>query len=210
MLFSQWVQKYEGNKIDYDGVYGVQCVDLIKHYIDKVLDIKPKSIGNAIDYYKKRKTLKYLKNNFTPYDFKFGFQYKKGDIIVMQGSSSFGHIAVCSGKYNNKGVYAYDQNYKGSGDGMTLRLFEFNGNYKIKCILRPKNQKNINKNVQYYPKFNGTTLSIVDALTGLKIDSSYKHRVKIARANGIIMYTGTPNENIKLLNLLKKGKLIKP
>ena len=208
MLFSQWVKKYEGTKIDYDGVYGVQCVDLIKHYIDKVLEIKPQNIGNAIDYFKKRKTLKYLKENFTAYDYKKGFKFKKGDIIVMQGLSSYGHIAVCSGKYTDAGVYAYDENYKGSGDGMTLRFFEYNGYYKIKCILRPVNQKNID-NIEYYPIFKGSTLSIVDALKGLKIDSSYKHRVKIAAANGIPFYTGTPSQNLKLLKLLKKGRLIK-
>ena len=209
MLFSQWVKNFEGTKIDYDGVYGVQCVDLIKHYIENVLEIKPQSIGNAIDYFKKRKTLKYLKENFTPHDYKKGFEFKKGDIIVMQGSSKYGHIAVCNGKFDNKCVYAYDENYRGSGDGMTLRCFEYDGVYKIKCILRPNNQKNID-NVSYYPIFKGSTLSIVDALKGLKIDSSYKNRVKIARANGIPFYTGTPSQNLKLLKLLKKGKLIKP
>ena len=209
MLFSEWVKNYLNKKIDYDGYAGVQCVDLIKLYIDKVLGIKPQSIGNAIDYYKKRKTIKYLKENFIPYDYKKGIKFQKGDIIVLKGNSKYGHIAVCNGKSDDKGVYAYDENYRGSGDGMTLHYFPFNGYYTIKCILRPVNQKNINK-VEYYPVFKGSTLSIVDALKGLKIDSSYKHRVKIAAANGIPFYTGTPSENLKLLKLLKKGKLIKP
>lgn len=211
MLFSKWVKNNLGNKIDYDGVYGVQCVDLIKSYIKNVLEIEPQSIGNAIDYYKKRNRIKYLKDNFTAYDYSDSFKFHKGDIIVMQGSSSYGHIAVCTGEYNKGGVYAYDENYKGSGDGMTKRYFEFEGPYTIKCILRPKNVKNIdNDTKKYYPKYTGYSVSIVDALDSKKIDSSMKHRKKIAAANGIKNYRGSASQNIKLLKLFKNGKLIKP
>ena len=33
MTYTKWVKLYKGTKIDYDNAYGVQCVDLIKHYI---------------------------------------------------------------------------------------------------------------------------------------------------------------------------------
>ena len=33
MTFEKWVSQNLGKSIDYDGVYGVQCVDLVKHYI---------------------------------------------------------------------------------------------------------------------------------------------------------------------------------
>ena len=62
----------------------------------------------------------------------------------------------------------------------------------------------------YYPKYTGVTSSIVDALQALKIDSNFNYRKKIAIANGISGYAGTPEQNIKMLNLLKQGKLIKP
>lgn len=207
MKFDKWVKTHLGKKVDYDGAYGVQCVDLIKSFIAEVLEVKPQAIGNAIDYYKKRNKLKYLKENFTAFNYKKGFSYQKGDIIVMQGSSVYGHIAVCNGKYDTKGVYAYDENYKGSGAGMTERFFDFGGYYTIKCVLRPKNQKNLG--VSYYPRYEGRSVSIVDALKSMNIDASYKHRVKIAAANGIKFYTGTPSENIKLLKLFRIGKLIK-
>lgn len=210
MTFQKFIATYEGKKIDYDKSYGVQCVDLIKLFIDKVLGIEPQAIGNAIDYYKKRNKLKYLKDNFTAYDFKSGFKFKPGDIIVMQGSSAYGHIAVCTGDYDKKGVYAFDENYKGSGAGMTKRFFEYNGPYKIKCILRPKNQKNLKGEIiKYYPAFKGVTVSIVDALRAVgEKDTSFVHRVNIARLNGIKMYTGTASQNIKMLKLLRNGKLI--
>ena len=63
---------------------------------------------------------------------------------------------------------------------------------------------------KYYARYNGTTSSIVTALNSLKISSSFANRKKIAKANGISLYIGTAAQNIKLLNLLKKGKLIKP
>ena len=63
--------------------------------------------------------------------------------------------------------------------------------------------------VTYYPRYRGKSSSIVDALKSLKINSSQKNREKIASLNGIKNYKGTASQNTKLLNLLKRGKLIK-
>ena len=64
--------------------------------------------------------------------------------------------------------------------------------------------------VKYYPRYNGTTVSIVTALNSLKIGSSFSNRKKIAKANEMKLYVGTSAQNTRLLDLLKKGKLIKP
>lgn len=61
-----------------------------------------------------------------------------------------------------------------------------------------------------FPKYTGATVSIVNALQSLKIDSNYNYRKSIARINGISDYSGTPEQNTKMLNLLKEGKLVKP
>lgn len=61
----------------------------------------------------------------------------------------------------------------------------------------------------YYPKYRGKSSSIVDALKSLSINPSKSNRKKIATLNGIKNYTGSASQNTKLLNLLKKGKLIK-
>ena len=145
MTFDEWVKAYKNVKIDYDKVYGVQCVDLIKSFVKNVLEVSPESIGHAIEYYNKRNTSSYLKKNFTNYDYKKGFKFKKGDVLVLKGSSIFGHIAVCTGQYDSSGVYAYDENYKGKGYGMTLRYYEYKGYYKPLNILRPKEQTKISR-----------------------------------------------------------------
>jgi hypothetical protein len=51
-------------------------------------------------------------------------------------------------------------------------------------------------------------VSIVDALNQISVDSSYNYRSKLAKVNGISNYRGTAEQNTKLLNLLKQGKLI--
>jgi hypothetical protein len=61
-----------------------------------------------------------------------------------------------------------------------------------------------------YAKYTGSSNSIVDALAAVgETDTSKSHRTKIAKANGISGYSGTAEENTKLLKLLKSGKLVK-
>lgn len=63
--------------------------------------------------------------------------------------------------------------------------------------------------VKYYKKYNGDSNSLVDALKAIGVSSTLTNRKKIAKANGISDYSGTAEENTKLLTLLKSGKLIK-
>lgn len=64
--------------------------------------------------------------------------------------------------------------------------------------------------VKYFKKYTGTSKSIVDALKAIGVTSTFAYRTKIAKANSIKGYIGTPSQNTKMLNLLKSGKLIKP
>ncbi len=68
----------------------------------------------------------------------------------------------------------------------------------------------IPSHLKYFPKYNGNTTSIVDALNSLNEQYSYEYRTRIANMNGITNYVGTSLQNTNLLNLLKEGKLIKP
>lgn len=64
--------------------------------------------------------------------------------------------------------------------------------------------------VSYYPKYKGASGSIVTALAAVgEKDTSKSHRAKIAAANGIKNYAYTAAQNLEMVNLLKKGKLIK-
>ena len=62
---------------------------------------------------------------------------------------------------------------------------------------------------KYYKRYTGNSGSIVVGLNAIGVDSSFSNRRKIAKKNGISVYMGTASQNIKLLNLLKQGKLKK-
>lgn len=70
-------------------------------------------------------------------------------------------------------------------------------------------KKPIKKKITYYPRYKGKSSSIVDALKLLSINPSKGNRKRIAILNGVKNYTGSAIQNTRLLNLLKKGKLIK-
>lgn len=73
-------------------------------------------------------------------------------------------------------------------------------------VLKKLAEEELNK---YYTKPKKKYTSFVDALKYIKIDSSFTHRFKIAKANGIKLYVGSSSQNNKLNNLLYNGKLIK-
>lgn len=66
---------------------------------------------------------------------------------------------------------------------------------------------NVSKKVEYFPQYEENITRVLDSM---KIDSSYNYREKIAKANGMTNYSGTREQNIKMLDLIKQGKLIKP
>jgi hypothetical protein len=130
-------------------------------------------------------------------------------------------------------VIAYDWNDSGKGDNTGwpdhVGLVEFVKDDYIKVIEGNKNdyvgERNIKVNARYirgfiapkykdelyYPKYFGKSNSIVDALKVIGINNpSFSLRGKIAKVNGIKLYIGSASQNLKLLDLLKKGKLKRP
>ncbi|MDD7358660.1 MAG: CHAP domain-containing protein [Eubacterium coprostanoligenes] len=205
MTFEKWVSQNLGKSIDYDGVYGVQCVDLVKHYIKNVLGVKPESIGNAIEYYNKRKTSEYLTKNFKWIDNTAEFVPKKGDLCVFTSRSGNGHISVATGEGTTSYFYSYDQNFpRAKHEPMTLVKHSYTS---FLGVLRPKKKKSA---VKCFKSYKGDSLSIVDALEAIGAKSDFDYRKKIAVKNKIKDYKGAPEQNEKMLALLKKGKLIKP
>lgn len=64
--------------------------------------------------------------------------------------------------------------------------------------------------VFYYPRYEGYTYSFIEALRAVgEKDTSMEHRRQIALLNGYSEYTGTANQNTRLLKMLKDGYLVK-
>lgn len=137
MTFDKFVSTYNGKGTDYDGAYGVQCVDLIKLYLDKVFGIKAGSWGNAKYYWLNFEKISELKNSFTKISNTASFVPQKGDIMVWNGKvgSGCGHVAICTGKGTTSYFYSYDQNWNGK------KMHKVKHGYdNVYGVLRPKEQ----------------------------------------------------------------------
>lgn len=113
MNFTEFINTYNGKKIDYDGVSGYQCVDLAKLYMNKVLEIKPYAIGNAEAYWNKFELVTFLNKNFIKIKNTPTFIPQKGDIVLWDTRhGKYGHIAVADGIGTTSYFYSYDQNWR--------------------------------------------------------------------------------------------------
>lgn len=93
------------------------------------------------------------------------------------------------------------------------------GNFDLNVLYKEPAAKKVEENTKkpiknkkkivYYPRYKGKSSSIVDALKSLSINPSKSNRKRIATLNGVKNYTGSAMQNTRLLNLLKKGKLVK-
>lgn len=63
--------------------------------------------------------------------------------------------------------------------------------------------------IVYYPACPSSCETITQGLDAIGVDSSYAHRTQIAEINDFVNYSGTAEQNTQMLNLLKKGLLIK-
>ena len=88
----EFIKKYLGKKLDWDGFYGGQCVDLYRYYVHEVLGF-PQSpgVGGAAEIWDSAdpKYYDFIKNTPTGIP-------NKGDIIVWNRNvgGGFGHVAI--------------------------------------------------------------------------------------------------------------------
>ena len=118
MKLKDFIKKYEGKSVDFDGVYSSQCVDLFNQYIKEIWGIKEPikefPVASAYQLFDKAKA----KPNFItqlngPNDVP-----KAGDVIIWnQGVGPHGHV----------GIYV-------DGDVMKFNCFEQNWNNIQKCV----------------------------------------------------------------------------
>lgn len=106
-----------------------------------------------------------------------------------------------------------DQNYAYKDYPSIMKKNGLNGYEKETTSTKPKEEPvAVEPTVIYFKKYTGNGTSFVDALKSIGASYTYLYRLRIAIANGIKIYPMINNasQNTKMLNLLKKGKLIKP
>jgi hypothetical protein len=138
MSYITFKNKWIGKRVDYDKVYGYQCVDLIKQYMAEEKGLKPGAWGNAIDYwYNTNVTV--LKH----YDKIATNDLRAGDIVILKGvnGNPYGHIGIASGASYPWYRQILEQNGStgnGSGVGGDAIRERYVPTYRILGILRPK------------------------------------------------------------------------
>ena len=106
MNLLEFVNKYNGQKVDFDGAYGTQCVDLFRQYCKDVLRAGHTGVVDGA------KDL-YLKYPDLPAEQKY-FQHIRiidttpqiGDVLVWDATekNKYGLVAICLGYDDNLGL----------------------------------------------------------------------------------------------------------
>jgi len=108
-----WANSQLGVALDYDGIYGAQCVDLIKYYY--VYLGNSATTGNGKDY-----ATNSLPNGWTRIQNYSGFVPRPGDVAVWTtGGEGYGHVAIIT-----------------AGDANSMTVVEQNAYGKMFCTTR--------------------------------------------------------------------------
>lgn len=125
-----WAKAQIGKGLDYDHVYGNQCVDLIKYYYN-YFGVARYAMGNANAY---------ITNNLPPGWTRVYSGYQPGDVAVWKtnhscntcGTNSYGHVGIIT-SVNGSKFSAVNQNFN-SKSYCTLNDFNLSA---LACAIRP-------------------------------------------------------------------------
>lgn len=126
MNLENFIHRYNCKKVDFDGVYGAQCVDLFRQYCKDVLDISEhtgscSTSGGAKDLY-----LDYEK---MPLEQKYFYKKSSkttlipGDILIWNSTDSnkYGHVAIYLGQLNDELIIFEQDGFKQNGALINIR-----------------------------------------------------------------------------------------
>ena len=118
---TQFIKKYLGAKVDFDGKFGPQCVDLARQYYSEVLDVPQfPPVEGAKDIIKNPGKLKVIKEDALA-------DYSSGDVLVWGASrtNQYGHVAILVSIYNTKYFIVLEQDgFKQDGCKLAFRSRE--------------------------------------------------------------------------------------
>ena len=111
MTLSEFVKKYDGKQVDFDGVFGSQCVDLFRQYVKEVLNISEHTGSCSSSGVEKK--------YFTRSSAK---TCRAGDVLIWNETlnNKYGHVAICLGML--EGCYIVFEQDGLKQDGARIRL----------------------------------------------------------------------------------------
>ena len=121
MTLTQFIKKYQGTKVDFDGKFGPQCVDLARQYCSEVLEVPQfPPVEGAKDIIKNPGKLKVIKEDVLA-------DYSSGDVLIWGASKTnkYGHVAILVAIYNTKYFIFLEQDgFKQDGVKLAFRSRE--------------------------------------------------------------------------------------
>lgn len=121
MTLTQFIKKYIGSKVDFDGQFGAQCVDLYRRYCADVLCVpQSPAVDGAKDIINNPGTLKVTRDSALA-------DYSRGDVLIWGATSSnkYGHVAILVSVYNTKYFVVLEQDgFKQDGVKLAFRSRE--------------------------------------------------------------------------------------
>lgn len=121
MTLTQFIKKYKGTKVDFDGLYGCQCVDLYRQYCKDVLQTEQSpGVEGAKDIFDKPGKLTKIVEGPQA-------DYSTGDILIWDATKTnpYGHVAILVAIYNTNNFVVLEQNgFDQKGTVLNLRTRE--------------------------------------------------------------------------------------
>lgn len=122
MTLTHFIKKYNGKKVDFDGAFGAQCVDLFRQYNKEVwgnphtgaVEGAKDLILNYDNLPLEQKYLEKIPRYFFP---------KAGDVAVWGASSSnkYGHVAIVVYTEDNNLIVFEQDGFKQDGAKLNIR-----------------------------------------------------------------------------------------
>ena len=124
MKIDEFITKYMGKKVDFDGAYGAQCVDLFRQYCQDVLGLPHTgSVDGAKDLYEKYSNLP----NEVKYFERFSRGVVTGDVVIWGPTEKnpYGHVAIVVGNMPGRDLLVFEQDgLKQDGAKLTIRTID--------------------------------------------------------------------------------------
>ncbi len=114
MTLKRFIVNNLNKKVDFDGKFGFQCVDLYRQYCQDVLGIsQTPAVEGAKDIWEKHGSLKQSKDSFAV-----------GDVLIYDETSTnkYGHVCILVSLLDTNTFVVFEQNgFEQSGAKLTVR-----------------------------------------------------------------------------------------
>lgn len=143
MNYKEFEKKYLGKAVDFDGVAGVQCVDLVDKYLEECFGITGVWVQGARELYTQFEKLPYLRDKFTKIPNTRDLVVQAGDIVVW-GGGSWGHTGIGTGEGDRDYFVCIEENTLGLHEKTQKITHHFSGGHPhdscnpVLGVLRPK------------------------------------------------------------------------